>query len=168
MAKKVKIDYRKYSPFTDGHQVPKVVVLHSTESDGKGVYYVKAIGAFLEGKKLSVHYCVAADGAIGQYASPNDKCRHAPPNTGKVGIEQAGFARFTKKKWLSRSYQLLRVARLLAQLNRDYGIPLEFSTTHGVCQHKDLPEGGHHDCGPGYPFYFVLRTARLLRKTSFR
>jgi len=145
-----------------------VVVLHSTESDGKGRAYVKAIGDYLDRAGLSVHACVAADGAIGRYASATDRCRHAPPNTGKVGIEQAGFASFTRSKWLRRTRQLHATAKLIAWYSYSHGIPIRYSTTHGVCQHKDLPEGGHSDCGAGFPFRWVLRVARVYRHTLYR
>lgn len=160
--------YTKHAAYTDGPQAPMVVVLHSTESDGKGVAYVKGIGDFLDREQLSVHVCVAADGTIGRYASATEKCRHAPPNTGKVGIEQAGFAAWPMRKWLARPLELHATAKLVAWYSRSHGIPIAHSTTHGVCRHVDLPEGGHHDPGAGYPFRLVLRMARLYRKTLYR
>jgi hypothetical protein len=38
-----------------------------------------------------------------------------------------------------------------------------------VCQHSDLGAagGGHHDCGPGYPFDRVLAMARDLKQNGW-
>lgn len=141
-----------------------VVVLHSTESDGSGKRFIESIFDYLDSKQLSVHACVAKDGAIGYAADANVKCRHAPPNTGKVGIEQAGFAVFSREKWLKRDHQLHATAKLIAWYSYRWNIPILHSTRHGVCRHLDLPAGGHHDPGVGYPFDYVLDLARAFRK----
>lgn len=156
-----------HAQHTDGPQHPMVIVLHDCESDGSGPAYLNGIFGFLDREGLSVHACIAKDGATGYAADANVKCRHAPPNTGKVGIEQAGFASFTREQWLARPHQLHATAQLVAWYSYRWNIPITHNTTHGVCMHVDLPEGGHHDPGHGYPFAYVLDLAKTIRHHTY-
>lgn len=172
--KKLHIDYANQSPYTDGDHIPKVAVLHTWQRNGppsengtnKALVWLDNV---LRSEKLSVHFATDKKGRIGQYLRPTQIGRHVfEENTGKVGIEQEGYAEYTKRNWLGRGKQLHSTARILAVLNRDYGIPLVHSTTHGVCQHKDLPKQTHTDCGPGYPEGLVRGLARQYRKFYYR
>jgi hypothetical protein len=79
-------------------------------------------------------------------------------NSISLGIEQIGFA--TQHSWPNA--QLQKTAQQVASWSTKFDIPLTFSTSHGVCQHKDLGSagGGHSDCGPDYPFDRVLAMAK--------
>ena len=58
-------------------------------------------------------------------------------NSVALSIEQIGHA--SQNRWPDA--QLRNTARWLAFWSRKYGIPLERSTTRGVCQHRDLGPG---------------------------
>jgi hypothetical protein len=148
---------------------PVRVVLHDTEShDEKGIGDIEGIVAFwLRGPdKLGAHFIVDSEGNIGQQAEPDELMFHTGgANTGSVGIEQIGFANFSKKTWESRPDQLMKVAKLLAWLNDEYGIPLRVSTVHGISTHamqsKIHPESlGHTDPGANYPLDEVVAIAK--------
>lgn len=151
----------------DGQQIPRVIVLHTAESDGSGKKYLHGLFQYVDRERLRVHSATAKDGAIGYMMDAQYKGRGAPPNTGKIHIEQAGKAAYSRADWLKRDKQLRATARLTAWYSYRWGIPLTHSTTSGVCQHSDLPEGGHHDCGPGYPFSYVIDLAKAYRKHEF-
>ena len=150
-----------------GGNHPMVIVLHTVEADGMKLFprWLKTI---LDIQQLSVHAGVSRFGKRSFMLNGNTVGRHAPPNHGKIGIEQEGYARFSRKKWLLRGVQLHSTALLIAWYSYRWGIPIVHSTAHGVCQHKDLPAGGHSDCGFGYPERLVLAWARTYRKTVYR
>ncbi len=148
---------------------PVRVILHDTEShDEKGINDIAGIVSFwMRGPdKLGAHFIVDAEGNIGQQAEPDELMFHCGgANTGSVGIEQVGFAAFTKKTWESRPDQLMKVAKLLAWLSVEYHIPLRHSTVHGVSTHADQskihPESmGHTDPGANYPLDEVIALAK--------
>jgi len=154
---------------------PVRVVLHDTEShDEKGIGDMQGIVAFwLRGPdKLGSQFIVDAEGNIAQCGEPTELMYHTGgANTGSVGIEQVGFASFTKKTWESRPDQLMKVAKLLAWLNAEYGIPLRISTVHGVSTHamqsKIHPESmGHTDPGENYPLGEVLAIAQGFKQAG--
>lgn len=151
----------------DGTHTPRVIVLHTTESDGDGKKYLHGLFAFVDREQLRVHSCTTRDGAIGYMLDAQYKGRGAPPNTGKIHIEQGGRAAFTRAQWMKRDKQLHATARLIAWYSYRWNIPITHSTTYGVCQHSDLPQGGHHDCGAGYPYGYVLQLARVIRDHTY-
>ena len=81
-------------------------------------------------------------------------------NSIALSIEQIGFA---SQKQFPQA-QLENTARWIAHWSRKWDIPIKQSTSHGVCQHRDLGRsgGGHVDCGPNYPFDKVLAMARSM------
>lgn len=167
--RKPRIAYHAPAGLTHGAMTPVRVVLHDTEShDEKGIGDMKGIAEFwLRGPdKLGAHFIVDAEGNIGQCGEPTELMFHTGgANTGSVGIEQIGFAQFSKKTWESRPDQLIKVAKLLAWLNHEYGIPLRVSTVHGISTHamqsKIHPESmGHTDPGVGYPLDEVIAIAK--------
>ena len=149
---------------------PVRIVLHDTEShDEKGIGDIEGIVNFWMGgpDKLGSQFIVDEEGNIGQCGEPTELMFHTGgANTGSVGIEQIGFARFTKQTWEAeeRIGQLVKVAKLLAWLHTEYHIPLRISTVSGVSTHamqsKIHPESlGHTDPGTGYPLADVLGMA---------
>lgn len=153
-----------------GRLDPKLVVLHTTEShDRPGLADIDGVAAYLDRhpQDLAVHLIVDKDGNSGAVLTVNGNVApvvfyHAGGVNGEAfGIEQIGTASTTRAGWWLRPKQLVKVARWLAYFKAAYGIPLEHSTTHGVCRHVDVSgKGGHWDPGPGYPFRFVLTLAR--------
>jgi hypothetical protein len=148
---------------THGQHEPRRIVLHDTEShDCKGIRDLTGIVAFWKRQALGygAHVIVDAQGNSARCALPRSITWHVGGhNTGSLGIEQTGFARFLPKVWRRRPKQLQAVAVWLAFWSEQYGIPLIHSTDHGVCTHADF-HGGHTDPGRGYPLAHVLALAR--------
>jgi hypothetical protein len=138
----------------------KIIVLHDSEiantpgstADLTSLYNV------LNGEHLSVHIGIDGDGNTFRMTNDLVIAEHvAAFNPQALGIEQIGFA--TQTTWPDA--QIAQTAAWVAYWAGKYDIPLVHSITSGVCQHKDLGAagGGHHDCGPDYPFDKVLRLA---------
>lgn len=149
-----------------GLQVAERIVLHSTESDGDGGQYGDDICAFWQRQNegFGAHFVVSRDGVVSTCLERNRIAWHVSHrNTGSIGIEQAGYARFVGADWFHREPELDAVARLIARLCHYHGIPLEHSTERGICTHADCSRdfgGTHTDPGKGYPFAHVLGMAR--------
>lgn len=166
----ISVDYRG-SMAVHGRQVPQRIVLHSTESyDAPGTRDIVGIFEFWrrQGRGFGAHYVVDAGGYVGQGASPAEIAWHVRGhNTGSVGIEQIGFARFARLRWLGRRAQLDKVAKLIAWMSTEYDIPIVHDTRRGVCLHRDFPDSGHTDPGPWYPLSSVLWRARWYRRRGW-
>ena len=151
---------------THGEHKPMRVVLHDTEShDHAGIGDIKGIFDFWkrQGLGYGAHLVIDKSGNTGQGCMFKSIAWHVEGhNTGSIGIEQSGFARFTPKAWYLRRRQLRKVAEWLAYLSQSAGIPLVHSMAHGVCTHADF-HGGHTDPGSGYPLKHVLRMARRIK-----
>jgi hypothetical protein len=165
--RKPSVQYVAHNAITHGAMRPVRVVLHDTEShDTKGITDVKGIYDFWveQGKGYGAHLVIDKDGNTGM-AEPgfvHEMWHVGNYNGGSIGIEQIGFASFTKLIW-SRAHQkqLIKVARWLAWLHTEYHIPLVRSTNHGVCTHWDvgragIDNSGHTDPGRGYPMRTIL------------
>lgn len=155
-----------------GVHVPLRIVLHSTEShDRPGNSDIEGVLIYLEGtpELLGVHLCVDEEGRSGQglpFACIAYHCGGL--NTGSIGIEMIGFARFSLRKWYGRRRQLKKVAKWIAYLSLRFDIPIKRSVEHGVCLHRDVPAGGHWDPGYGFPTRRVMRWARAEKRRALR
>src|SRR6478735_4352755 len=156
---------------------PVRIVLHDTEShDAEGIADIAAVFAFWrrQGLGYGAHFVVDGDGNIGQGGYAHQMLYHVGGmNTGSVGIEQIGFASFTRTMWSRRRRkQFMAVARLLAYLSDRHDIPLVVATGSGVCTHAmvsalGLPgSSGHYDPGKNYPLYAVVLTARAIKRAN--
>lgn len=156
---------------THGDQTPRRIILHDTEShDTAGLGDVVAVLGYLSRTqdKLNAHLVVDAEGYTGLGADFTKKTYHCKgANTDSVGLEMIGFAHFSLLQWTARREQLEVVARWLAWLSKEYGIPLVHDVEHGVARHRDVPEGGHSDPGALFPFTKVLARAQELRRTGW-
>jgi N-acetyl-anhydromuramyl-L-alanine amidase AmpD len=158
------------------------IVLHDTEShDHAGIGDIKAIGDFFNRSNVqaSSHICVDGEGNTARYVPDERKAWHcAGYNSQTLGIEQIGFATFTRSLWDSnRRAQLKKTAKWIAWWSKKYNIPIQKGavsngvvTRRGVLMHSDLGAigGGHHDPGPGFPFWTVLRYARWYKRYGWR
>lgn len=156
-----------------GRITPRLVVIHTTESnDYAGLKDVDAVANYLaRSTPYGIHVIVDAEGLSGAYLDatgqvPPVKFSHAGSvNDRAFGIELVAYARFKLDTWWLRPKQLTKAARWLAYFHAKYGIPLKYSTAHGVCRHSDVSgPGGHWDPGPGFPFNFLLVLARAYNK----
>ena len=158
----------QYNGHCDEHgiHVPMRIVLHDTEShDHAGIMDVRGIFDFWDrqGAGYGAHLVIDKHGNTGCGAAGDIILWHvANHNTGSIGIEQIGFARFSLRSWLARPRQLRKVAQWLAWYSYYWEIPLVHSTVHGVCTHADF-HGGHTDPGKGYPLKRVIKMAQKIR-----
>jgi N-acetyl-anhydromuramyl-L-alanine amidase AmpD len=158
------------------------IVLHDTEShDRAGASDIQSIGDFFNqgSVQASSHICIDGEGNTGRYVPDERKAWHcAGYNSQTLGIEQIGFATFTAAMW-NRNHraQLKKTAKWIAWWSRKYGIPIQRGavsggrvTRSGVLMHSELGAlgGGHHDPGPGYPIWLVLRMARWYKRYGWR
>lgn len=153
--------------FTHGQMWPVRFIIHSTEShDAAGLKDLEGIVGFWRRQSLGygAHLVIDSDGNTAICASPEQKTWHTyKRNTGSIGIELVGFARFSPHAWFLRIKQLRELARWLAYYSDLYAIPLRFSTDRGVAGHRHHSKefgGTHWDPGFSFPFGFVIRLAK--------
>lgn len=158
---------------THGRQRPRRVILHSTESnDAAGLGDITGIFDFWrrQGRGYGAHVIIDRDGNAGQGAYGNQIVWATyGANTGSLQIEIVGRAKWSRYDWLhpQRRRQLNEVAKWCAWWSTIYGIPLLASTERGVCGHRDFPQGGHWDPGPGFPMWWVRRRARHYKRNGW-
>jgi hypothetical protein len=143
---------------------PRIIVLHTTEGHNRaGLSDVQGLVSFFGNPNSQVSSHIVNDGE-GHDARivPDDRKAFTQKafNSIALSIEQIGFASQSEFP----EAQLRNTAQWIAHWSKKFGIPITHSTTHGVCQHKDLgiEGGGHHDCGPNYPLGRVLAMARSM------
>lgn len=157
---------------THGKHSPSRIVLHSTESDGRGLAYGRSIAAYWQRQGLGygAHFVVSRDGAVINCAPVEDITWHVENrNTGSVGIEQSGYAAMERAEWMRRPSELDATARIIAALAHTWDIPLVINVDHGVATHAMESHhygGTHTDPGNGYPLTHVLGMARAYVKAG--
>lgn len=151
----------------------KLIVLHTTESpEHHGLTDLRAIYAWFDNPKSQVSAHVAVDEeAYSAIYVPDEKKAWACAayNSASLNIEQIGFSTYSKALWSKQHRQQLKVvARWLAYWSKTHNVPLRTAKVFngnvmrsGVTTHAALGVAGgdHHDPGPNYPFYLVLRMA---------
>lgn len=156
---------------THGFQVPVRGVVHDTEcGDLPGTAEERGVARFWQRQNegLGAELMIDAEGLSALCANPNQICwAVAGRNTGSFHIELIGFASFSRLHWIRRMKQLRKLARWMAWLNLEYGIPLRFDANVGWSGHRDQPNANHHDPGPNFPWKIVLPLARLYRKRGW-
>lgn len=175
-------------PWTHGSMRPVRIVLHDTEShDTAGISDISGIFSFWHTQKnptgpglakYGAHFVVDGDGNVGEGGQPDQIQYHVGNlNTGSIGIEQIGFASFTRLLWKrKRRKQLYAVARLCAWAHGEYGIPLKVPanpqspgiTTHARVGAAGIDPSGHTDPGAGYPLKFMVTLAKMMQKIGYR
>jgi hypothetical protein len=159
---------------THGKQTPFRGVWHSTEcGDAHGITELEGVVGFWMEQNLGygAHVIIDKDGNSALCADPNQityAVEHH--NTNTWSVELIGYARFTPKLWWARVKQLDKLARWMAWLNLEYGVPLQFGVSRGWSRHLDQSKafgGSHTDPGVFFPYRFVLRKARKYRKNGW-
>lgn len=146
---------------------PRIIVLHTTEGHNRpGLSDLHGLVSFFDNpsSQVSSHVANDADGNDARIVPDERKAfTQAAFNSVALSIEQIGSASQTNFP----EAQLRNTARWIAHWSKKFGIPITHSTSHGVCQHRDLGSagGGHHDCGPHYPLTRVLAMARSMAVT---
>lgn len=149
---------------------PRLIVLHITVSHNRpGAADALAIADFFNNSsaQASSHLVIDAEGHSVRCVPDGAKAwTQAAFNPQALSIEQVEYADKPRAQWLAENKAgLERTALQVAWWAHKYGIPITHSTYKGVCQHRDLGAagGGHTDCGPGYPFDWVLARAREIK-----
>jgi N-acetyl-anhydromuramyl-L-alanine amidase AmpD len=141
---------------------PRLMVLHTTEGDNHpGIRDLEGLAGWFDNPdaQASSHVGIDAEGNCVRMVPDTEKAwTQGNHNPFCLSIEQVGHASFTRRFWMLRYRRgHNRVAKQLGEWSIKYDIPLEHSTSHGVCEHVDISgPGGHTDCGPGYPLQYVL------------
>lgn len=142
---------------------PRRIVLHDTEGANvpNSISDLVGLGGWFNRitTQASSNVAVDAEANAAQYVPDSRKAwAQASCNPDSLSIEQIGF--YTQRTWPEP--QLRKVAQYIAYWSKKYDIPIVFSTTHGVCEHRHLGAagGGHIDCGTAYPLDRVLELAR--------
>jgi hypothetical protein len=152
-----------------GGAIVRLIVLHTAE----GALTIEGLGAFFQQSSAQVSSHVGADdkpGIIGEYVHAADKAwTVAAFNPVSVNIELCAFAAWSRDEWMKHPHMLSNCAQWIAESAAQFHLPIKALTPaeaqgsgRGVCQHRDLGTagGGHHDCGPGFPYLHVLELAR--------
>ena len=141
------------------------IVLHDMEMPEKPDT-AEACANYFAGtdKKASAHYCVDNNSAV-QCVKESDIAFHAPPNTGSIGIEHAGYARQSTGEWLDE-FGLAMLRDVSAPLVRDiaqrHNVPLRWLSVadlqagkRGITSHNNVSKAfgksTHTDPGPNFP-----------------
>lgn len=140
------------------------VVLHDEEYP-VSVHSAEDIAHYFASKTpgTSAHYTVDAD-SVEHCVAENAVAYHAPPNTGSIGIEHDGYARFTKADWATPGSvaTLKRSAILTAGICLRHGIPVKYigkddllAGKTGITFHRDVSNAWgrstHQDPGNNFP-----------------
>jgi hypothetical protein len=150
---------------------PRLIVLHITVSHNRpGLSDLQALVDFFGrlSTQASSHIVNDAEGHDARCVPDAEKAwTQAAYNALSLSIEQIEPAAKSRARWLEENAkQLDNTAAWMAKWSVAYGIPLVHSTTHGVCEHRELGAagGGHSDVGLGYPLDLVLAKAREYAK----
>lgn len=164
-----------------GRRVDTIIV-HTTETpDRKGPNDLVALWELFSKVRRSSHVADDAEGNSIRLVNDSRVAYHATYwNISSVGIEQVGYAAFSRKQWLARPKQLEATARWIAHWARLYRIPIQpcrLSTLgynrntrvvqgrilkRGVCSHGQVDPRNRTDPGAGYPWDVVMARARQI------
>jgi hypothetical protein len=164
-----------FVPFTvptHGRRTPKHIVLHTTE--GTGTIESLAEDFRTDGRGYGVNYITQPSGRMGSLGNFYAETWHvADENSICIGIEQIGTYLTTRVGWYRKIRQLWAACWVVAWISQELDIPIRRSAEgrrwiaeSGVCQHSDVPLNDHNDCGPGYPFEWVLEIANKWRSSG--
>lgn len=160
-----------------GNTPVKRIVIHDMEMPEKGTTAESCAAYFARGdRQASAHFCVDSDSVV-QCVRTSDIAYHAPPNTGSVGIEHAGYANQGAAGWADAfSESMLHVsATLCAELCREHDVPPVWLSIadlkagrRGITSHNNVSKAfgrsTHTDPGPTFPtdHYIALVRAALV------
>lgn len=178
---RVTVRMRSQHQSTRAEGVPlNLIVLHDTESHNRpGNADLEAIGSWFQNPaaQASAHICVDADGNSARYVRDRAKAWHcATYNSAALGIEQIGFMTQGREAWLDNKAELLETARWIAHWSIKFGIPIRRAVVangevvrSGVTTHAKLGAlGGNHGDPGDYPFKWVMRKARQIKRARLR
>lgn len=128
---------------------PRLVVVHCTE----GGTAMGAASWFQNPGAGGSAHVVVDDEVVVRCVDDGDTAYHAKGvNSFSLGLEIAGYARWSRDEWLERLPRIREAARIHAGWCRKYGIPFVWSTDRGYHSHAGLPGNDHWDPGKGFPW----------------
>jgi hypothetical protein len=158
----------KFTVPTHGRRTARYFVFHTTE--GPDTQTIENLAAYFRGTSegLGVNYITQANGRMGSLGDFDALTYHvANQNSKCIGVEQVGHAFRTMEQWFEHLHQLWAGVWVMCWVCQERDIPLQigarshrYITDAGVCQHRDLPDNNHFDCGSGFPIGWVLNTGR--------
>jgi len=155
----------------EGKRAVRLIVIHDMEfprTASAAEVIAKDFATTAEVK--SAHLCVDTDSIV-QCVLDNDVAFAAPgANSDGIQIELAGFAKLTRKEWLSPEGVLVlnMGANAAAQYCLKYDIPVKHLTNKELADKKSrglighvqatdvFKQSTHRDPGPGFPWDFFL------------
>jgi N-acetyl-anhydromuramyl-L-alanine amidase AmpD len=162
------------------------IVLHSTESaDEPGLGDLHRVARLLERSERGVHVANDLEGNSSRVVADARMAYHATYwNATTLGIEQIGFAKFSRADWLASEAQLESTARWIAHWARRYRIPIRRCAVagirynrrkrvvagqivrRGICSHGELDPRNRSDPGSRYPWAEVLARVRAIARAA--
>jgi hypothetical protein len=166
MGRIIRPPFVPFTVATVGTRRPRYFVHHTTESNGT----IEGLAAYFRNDtpRLGINYITQASGRMGSLGSFVAETQHVQwHNSICIGCENMGFHWYTEKMWFTRLRQLWAAAWISAWVSQEMDIPLRIGALNrrwvadsGFCEHRDVPDNDHVDCGPGFPLGFVLQCAR--------
>lgn len=168
--------FKKDTVPTHGFRRADYFVLHVTEGGGD----VHSLAAFFRGtpERLGITFATEPNGTPAMYCGINDETYHVEQQNSRcIGLEQIGYARTSRAKWLTVYLrQIYMAAWIVAWASEQCNIPLiaagspvtgrRYIHSKGITQHMWVPLNDHNDCGSGYPFDKVMALAVRWKKTG--
>jgi hypothetical protein len=141
---------------------------------GSDAATIESLAAYFRSSpsRLGVSYIIQKNGRMGSIGDFFAETWHVKSHNSEcIGVEQIGSASISRAGWAFRKRQTVAAGWLAAWVSQQLEIPLvrcaenrRWTAPSGFCQHADVPDNDHTDCGPGYPFDMVLRRAELFRE----
>lgn len=163
--KRPKLAERHRQPFGTGHTKPRGLIVHTTESTPReGPSDRNGVIDYLASRGLSVPVVFDDDGGTEMVPRPYTGI-HAACIRDVHGIEQIGFARWTRAEWMRHKNLLDRTAKEIAWFLAEVlevAVTLRNLKRVVVGHDRDHVFGGcstHWDPGPGYPWDYVFAEA---------
>lgn len=149
---------------------PRIIVIHSVESDDKDDLVYSLATGWLQHESVSVHGIAGPDEAIRMVPIDTIAWHCGNGNSISLGLEHTGRAAWTFDRWTeAHAFKALRNgARVVAEWSKALGIPLVWLTPaevkagkSGLASHDTMSKalGGstHWDPGTGFPYDIYLK-----------
>jgi hypothetical protein len=157
-----------FSQTTHGKRRPLYFVFHTTESNDAAT--VEEIASYLQNQTpgYGINYITQANGRCGSLGDFFAETWHVEQhNNSCIGNEQVGTYKRSRMMWYVHLRQLWASAWIAAWVSQELDIPLRIGALNrrwvassGFCQHRDVPDNDHVDCGDGFPIGWVLGRAK--------
>lgn len=168
------IPFVKAKYFRVGGNLPATrVVIHDMEAPEKGDT-AESVAKYFQRitSPASAHYCIDNNSVV-QCVREEDTAYHAPPNSGSIGLEHAGYANQNMDQWLDEyGKQMLSVsAALCGEICKRRGIPVQYvdaagllAGKHGITTHAQVNaawhQSSHTDPGNFFPMAYYIDLVR--------